>query len=255
MASYVALLRGINVGGHRKVPMANLREVACSIGLTDPRTYVASGNLLFRSEETAPALEARLENAIQKHFGFDVDVIVRSADQWAVYRSGNPFLQESEKQPNLVMMTLGKRPATEEDVEKLRQKAAATRGWSGWGMRSGSGSETEPADRKSAPAPRAGRCGPLGTGERSQRSPECLGRDPDRRSPGLAGGSPTGEAQAPPIPSITLPVPSQTGQGVPSCSPVPLQCRQRFSPVPGVPGAASSPGLVSWGPDISGATP
>jgi uncharacterized protein (DUF1697 family) len=123
MASYVALLRGINVGGHRKVPMANLREVACSIGLTDPRTYVASGNLLFRSEETAPALEARLENAIQKHFGFDVDVIVRSADQWAVYRSGNPFLQESEKQPNLVMMTLGKRPATEEDVEKLRQKA------------------------------------------------------------------------------------------------------------------------------------
>src|SRR5690349_14025104 len=53
-----------------------------------------------------------------------------------------------------------------------------------------------------------------------------------------------GEDYPPPIPSVTLPVPSQTGQGIPSCSPRPLQCGQMFSPVPGVPGAASSPGAV-----------
>jgi uncharacterized protein (DUF1697 family) len=61
MAAWVALLRGINVGGHRKVPMALLRETALGIGLIEPRTYVASGNLVFRSEEAAPALETRLE--------------------------------------------------------------------------------------------------------------------------------------------------------------------------------------------------
>jgi uncharacterized protein (DUF1697 family) len=124
MAAWIALLRGINVGGHRKVPMALLRETASGIGLIEPRTYVASGNLLFRSEEPAPALETRLETAIEQRFGFDVDVIVRSGAQWALYRAGNPFPGESDQQPNLVMMTLGKRAASDEDVAKLRQKAS-----------------------------------------------------------------------------------------------------------------------------------
>ena len=58
MGAMIALLQGINVGGHRKVPMAELRALADEIGLEAPRTYVASGNLVFESEDRSAALEA-----------------------------------------------------------------------------------------------------------------------------------------------------------------------------------------------------
>jgi uncharacterized protein (DUF1697 family) len=125
MGGFVALLRGINVGGHRKVPMAELRELASGLGLEGVRTYVASGNLLFSSDDGAAALEQKLERAIGDRFGFDVDVLVRSAADWVTYVAGNPMQEESEHQPNLVMLTLGKRPATDADVAALRAKASA----------------------------------------------------------------------------------------------------------------------------------
>jgi uncharacterized protein (DUF1697 family) len=125
MAKYVALLRGINVGGHRKVPMARLKAVAGQLGLGAPRTYVASGNLVFSADTGAGDLEARLEKAIEREFGFAVDVIVRSAAEWTALAEGNPFPEESEASPNLVMMTIGKRPATDADVAALRPRAAA----------------------------------------------------------------------------------------------------------------------------------
>lgn len=126
MGGYVALLRGINVGGHRKVPMAELRALAGEIGLDDPRTYVASGNLVFTSGQSAAALEKKIEKAIEERFGFDVDVIVRSARQWAGYRAGNPMRKKSEAHPSKVMLTIGKRAATDADVEILRRKASAS---------------------------------------------------------------------------------------------------------------------------------
>ena len=71
----VALLRGINVGGNRKLPMAELKALAAELGLNDPRTYVASGNLVFESGLSGETLEKKLEAAIEKEFGFSVDVI------------------------------------------------------------------------------------------------------------------------------------------------------------------------------------
>lgn len=123
MGAYVALLRGINVGGHRKVPMADLRALAEEIGLVDVQTYVASGNLVFTSGQGGPALQKKIEKAIEGRFGFDVDVIVRSAKEWAIYRDGNPMRKESATHPNRVMITIGKRAATDTDIEALRKKA------------------------------------------------------------------------------------------------------------------------------------
>jgi len=124
MGGHVALLRGINVGGHRKVPMAELRALAEELGLQNPRTYVASGNLVFDSDRKAPALETLLEQAIEKRFGFAVDVLVRSAAQWAMLRDGNPMPEESEREPNKVMMTIGREAPTDAQIEALRAKAA-----------------------------------------------------------------------------------------------------------------------------------
>ncbi|HEY0043367.1 MAG TPA: DUF1697 domain-containing protein [Allosphingosinicella sp.] len=124
MGGFVALLRGINVGGHRKVPMAELRALADGLGLARVRTYVASGNLVFDSEEDGAALEARLEGAIAGRFGFAVDVVVRSAEAWTALHRGNPMPEESAREPSKVMVTIGKRAATDADVAALRARAS-----------------------------------------------------------------------------------------------------------------------------------
>jgi uncharacterized protein (DUF1697 family) len=125
MTSYVALLRGINVGGHRKVPMAALRETAEALGLRNVRTYVASGNLVFETGLKAGGLEAKLEKAIEDRFGFPVDVIVRSAAQWAAYAAANPLTQESKAQPGFLHLFVGRHAPTESDIATLSAKAGA----------------------------------------------------------------------------------------------------------------------------------
>jgi uncharacterized protein (DUF1697 family) len=124
MSNHVALLRGINVGGNRKLPMAELRALAEDLGLDEPRTYVASGNLVFASPLEGDGLEAKLEQAIAERFGFKVDVIVRAATQWAAYLAANPFPKESEATPNFVMLSVGKQAATDDHVAALRAKAS-----------------------------------------------------------------------------------------------------------------------------------
>jgi uncharacterized protein (DUF1697 family) len=80
---YVALLRGINVGGNAIIRMAELRDCAVGLGLEDVSTYIASGNLLFRSSERATGLESALEAAIEQRFELPIRVVVRSAREIA----------------------------------------------------------------------------------------------------------------------------------------------------------------------------
>ena len=79
---YVALLRGINVGGHRRVPMQELREALTALPFRNVETYIQSGNVLFETRAgDEERLRARIENVIEEAFGFDVVVMVRSADE------------------------------------------------------------------------------------------------------------------------------------------------------------------------------
>lgn len=76
---YVALLRGINVGGNSIIKMAELKSCVADLGHIDVRTYIASGNVLFASpERNAAKLDAALERAIERTFGLPVPVVVRS---------------------------------------------------------------------------------------------------------------------------------------------------------------------------------
>lgn len=120
---HLALLRGINVGGHRKVPMAELRAIAEAAGFTGAKSYVASGNLIVGSNHSSSTIERILEEAIKDHFGFQVDVIVRSQQQWLLYAQGNPFAVESKVSPSLVMICVGKEAATDADLTTLQAKA------------------------------------------------------------------------------------------------------------------------------------
>ena len=101
MASHVALLRGINVGGRNKVPMADLREVVTSLGHTGVSTYIQSGNVLFSTAATDTAkLATALESAIAERFGIWASVVVLSRDELAKVLAGNPY--PDEPNPRLV---------------------------------------------------------------------------------------------------------------------------------------------------------
>lgn len=81
--TYVALLRGINVGGNRKVPMAKLAETFAQLGLTQVKTFIASGNVIFNSDENRTKLIEQIEAAIERDFGFHVHVLLRSRPEIA----------------------------------------------------------------------------------------------------------------------------------------------------------------------------
>ncbi|MFE0651172.1 DUF1697 domain-containing protein [Streptomyces sp. NPDC059534] len=91
--TYAALLRGINVSGHRKVPMAELRSVLEELGHRDVRTYLQSGNAAFTTDSDASeaALTTELEDAIESRFGFRVDCLVRDGAYLAAVAAACPF--------------------------------------------------------------------------------------------------------------------------------------------------------------------
>jgi uncharacterized protein (DUF1697 family) len=94
MPAYAALLRGINIGGHNKVPMAELREVCGRLGLGEVATYIQSGNVVFTTGLAEAAdLAGEMEGAIADAFGLKVPVVLRSAAQLKAVLSDNPFIQ------------------------------------------------------------------------------------------------------------------------------------------------------------------
>jgi uncharacterized protein (DUF1697 family) len=90
VTSYVALLRGVNLG-KRQLKMDDLRRVAGDLGLEGAKTYIASGNLLFRSSKSEAALKKLLEAAIAEHMGAEVGVMIRTASEMAAVSDANPF--------------------------------------------------------------------------------------------------------------------------------------------------------------------
>lgn len=96
MRTHVALLRGINVGGHNKVVMADLRELVTSLGHTDVATYIQSGNVVFTSPETDTVrLATILEGEIVGRLGVPGSVVVVSREQLARVIADNPYPEES----------------------------------------------------------------------------------------------------------------------------------------------------------------
>lgn len=80
----VALLMGINVGGAGKLPMAEFREMLTGLGLEGARTYIQSGNAVFRSDLPDAELAPMIRDGIAARFGFAPEVFLRSADQMAL---------------------------------------------------------------------------------------------------------------------------------------------------------------------------
>lgn len=118
------MLRGVNVGGHNSIKMDALREVYESLGLQDTQTYVQSGNVVFRtSERDLAALARRIEDIIERKFGFRPGVVLRTTEELRHVIERNPFAGRKEMEPNKLLVTfLGTDPGAEVCDAVLRIK-------------------------------------------------------------------------------------------------------------------------------------
>jgi uncharacterized protein (DUF1697 family) len=125
MARWIALLRGINVGGHAKVPMAELRALCGDLGWRNLETFIQSGNIVFDAQGKRESLERALEEALEGQFGFRPPVIVRTGAEWAALIKANPFPAEAEKDPAKVMIALAKVELAKDAAGAIEAKAAS----------------------------------------------------------------------------------------------------------------------------------
>ena len=96
MTTYVALLRGINVGGNNKVPMADLRTMCLGLGYDNVETYIQSGNVVFDASGSEASVVAAMEAALLATFGLTLSVVVRSAAELVEIVARNPFRGETD---------------------------------------------------------------------------------------------------------------------------------------------------------------
>ena len=123
MTMQVALLRGVNVGGNRRLPMAELRAAMTAGGFADVRSHIASGNLLFAATDPDAAAEARLEAIIAARFGFGCKAIVRHGTALATLRAANPLPQAAAERPKILHVLLGKRALAPGAAAALAERA------------------------------------------------------------------------------------------------------------------------------------
>ncbi len=113
------MLRGVNLGPHNRMKMEELRAAYESLKLQGPRTYVQSGNVLFKTKERDEAkLSSRIQDANRKKFGFRPDVILRTTDELRTAVAKNPFAARKNIDPSKLLVTfLGAHP----EAERLRK--------------------------------------------------------------------------------------------------------------------------------------
>jgi len=113
MTPVICLLRGVNVGGHAKIAMSELREICLSLKLRNPATYIQSGNAVFATNEAdLTALASRIESAIEKRLGFRPTVMLRTAQEMRAIIRANPFARRSGLDPGKLVVSFLAAPLT-----------------------------------------------------------------------------------------------------------------------------------------------
>jgi uncharacterized protein (DUF1697 family) len=124
LKTWIALLRGINVGGACIVPMKDLVTTLAGAGLSSVRTYIQSGNLVFQTPKgTQRALERQIAQLIEKRFGFRPPVMVLSGVELSEAISGNPFPQAIAEPKSLHLCFLSEAPSNP-DLDALTKLKA-----------------------------------------------------------------------------------------------------------------------------------
>ena len=116
--THIALLRGINVGGHHKLPMKDLKGIFEAAGCTNVQTYIQSGNVVFEPAQAAlDELPAQIGEAIEAAFGFSVPIVLRHVDELRQVVASNPFTGEDVDPKTLQIAFLQQAPTAEQIAE------------------------------------------------------------------------------------------------------------------------------------------
>lgn len=126
VTTWVALFRGINVGGNNKLPMAQLRQDLESVGLKRVRTYIQSGNVVFEAEPTPPeTLTQTIADCVEAQNGFRPELLLLSAGDIQRAIDANPF-PKAVSEPKFLHFLFLAEPATNADVAAIEGKKSAT---------------------------------------------------------------------------------------------------------------------------------
>jgi uncharacterized protein (DUF1697 family) len=121
MTIQIALLRGVNVGGHQAVAMSDLRDLATELGFGGARSILQSGNLIFRCDARMSVdLERLLEMEAEKRLGLRADFLIRSAREWKEVVARNPFRKEAERDPSHLVVMFLKSAAEAKSVKAVQ---------------------------------------------------------------------------------------------------------------------------------------
>src|SRR3954451_17802889 len=125
MTRQIALLRGVNVGGNKKVEMAKLRALMEELGHADVRTYGNSGNVVFTGPERS---SKHLEQAIAAAFGFPVPVVLRTRDELAAVVEANPLRDVATESAKYVVVFCAEEPVVSLDPQEYEPERFVVRG-------------------------------------------------------------------------------------------------------------------------------
>jgi len=121
--THVALLRGINLGPHKRVAMPALRTLVESLGHTEVATYIASGNVVFTATGTTAKLADELEKAIADELGVTCRVVVLTTDELVKAAAGNPYPDEPDpKRVHAIFLTGPAGAAARKRLDQAREK-------------------------------------------------------------------------------------------------------------------------------------
>ncbi len=124
MPNYIAMLRGINVSGHKIIKMEHLRASFAALGFSNVKTYVQSGNVVFESaSDSAASLTKRIEERIMRDFGFSVPVFLKTSKELEKIIQRNPFLKAPALDRSKLHVTFLSDDPPENALEQLRPLA------------------------------------------------------------------------------------------------------------------------------------
>jgi uncharacterized protein (DUF1697 family) len=122
LKTYISILRGINVSGHRMIKMDALKKMYLDLGLVNVHSYIQSGNVMFQFNKSDSAkLENTIKAAIFKEFGFDVPVLVKDADEMQNVLKNNPFIKKKDVDLTKLHVTLLSELPGQTDLSKLKE--------------------------------------------------------------------------------------------------------------------------------------
>ncbi|WP_026148027.1 DUF1697 domain-containing protein [Robiginitomaculum antarcticum] len=129
MMKWIVLLRGINVGGHNKLPMAELRSLLEGMGCHDIKTYIQSGNCIFTAPETsAGAIEQKIQSAIDKVYDFKPRILAVTREDLRATLAANPYPVDDDKGATVHFFFLAQE-AIQADMDALDSLRASDEAW------------------------------------------------------------------------------------------------------------------------------